>query len=332
MIQTGHGRPLRVFALGALLLLAPLLAPGSAAAQAVQPYGNVVELAVPRPASDQVVIERVRVSMALRAGVRPRPLGRLNVRRAGGRLPRGFAIAGVRARPRGNVVTVRLAAVRTSAAARGGAPLRVRLRIGGRHVVFRRARTSTIAIAPDRLVSGQRDCARMSREARGWTPVGGLRAVALGDERFGARVAVGAAQQRACRRRLAAVLAVAAARFLAAVDEGFAAGPDGAIQGFFATWVKNPDGTAKVCVYVRGAPGGTGDVTVASTTQPFRLDAERGVARTVTQVAGEGDYAFTVRWRRGSTYERSGGVVSVPPGDAPGDPPPAPYSAAGSCA
>jgi len=335
MIQTGHGRPRRALALGALLLsllLSLVLAPAPAGA-AKAPYGNVVQVDVRRPAGDEVVLTRVRVHMALRRGVAPRPLGRLNVRRVGAGLPRGFAIAGVRARPRGGLVTVRLAAVRTGRAARARGPLRVRLKIGGRHVVFSRASTWRVAIAPGVRPQREPGCAAMGGEAQRWTAVAGLRAIALGGERFGARTAVGAAQARACRRRLASVPADAAQRFLTAVDGRLGGGPRGPVEAFYATWAKHPDGTAKVCVYVRGGRGATGDVTVGSAWQPFTLDDDTGIAKTVTEVPGDGEYAFKVRWRQpDNTYDQSAGLIRVPPGNPPGESPPAPYSAAGPCA
>lgn len=330
MILTGHGRPLRAGALGALLL-SLLLTPAVADA-ARAPYGNVVTADVRRPAGDEVVLTRLHVDMALRVGVAQRPLGRLNVRRVGGQVPRGYALAAVRARPRGSKVTIRIAAVRTSGMARAGRPIRVKLKIGGRHVVFRRASTWTVAVAPGVRPRREPSCRTIVGEAVRWTAIAGLRAIALGSERFAARTAVGAAQSRACRRAIPSVSRSAGQRFLAAVDERLAGGPRGPVEGFYATHTKSPDGTAKVCVYVRGGRGGTGDVTVAALTQPFTLDDEAGVARTVTQVPGDGDYAFTVRWRQpDGTYDQSRSVVRVPPGTAPGEAPPAPYSAAGPC-
>jgi hypothetical protein len=329
MTGTGHGRPPRALAFAAVPL-ALLLAAAPAAPAA--PYGNVVEAVMPRPDAGELTLTRLRVEMARRAGAARRPLGRLQVRRAGGRLPRGFSVAAVRARPRGRTVTVRLAAVRTGSAARAGRPLRVRVRIGGDHVVFRRATLATLPIAPGTRVPRPRDCRAMNAEASRWTPVRGLGSVELGGERFGARVAVGAAQQRACRRRLPAVPGAAAARFLRAVDPGFGGGFAGAVEGFYATWARNADGSATVCVYVRGVRGGTGEVTVAGTTQPFRLHDEFGVARTVATVAGDGDHPFTVRWRRqDGTVHTGGGAVTVRPGGAGGEDPPAPYAAAGAC-
>lgn len=327
MIRTGHGRPLGAFALAVLVLLA--LAPTAPAASR---YGNVVEVSVPRPASSQVVLARLQVKMGLRAG-RSGGLGRLGVRRAAGRLPAGYGVAAVRARPRRGVVTIRLAAVRNSSAARAGGPLRMRLRIGGSRVVYRRATTWAVGIGPRTAsVRGAPGCATINGEAARWTPVAGMRGIALAGTVFGARTAVGAAQEIACSRSIASVSDLAAERFLNAVDARFAGGTAGPVEGFFATWAKDAAGNAKVCVFVRGARAGTGDVTIAQTTQPFRLDDAQGVARVDTAVPGPGEYPFLVRWRQADgTFRESESSLTVPAGTGRGDDPPQPYAAAGSC-
>ena len=83
MIQTGHGRPRRL-PLAALVLLTAFLAVAPSAPGASR-YGNVVEVLVPRPAANQVVLARVQVDMGLRRGFRG-ALGSLNVRRDGRRV------------------------------------------------------------------------------------------------------------------------------------------------------------------------------------------------------------------------------------------------------
>ncbi len=328
MNRTGHGRPLGVLALAVLALLA--LAPTAPAASR---YGNVVEVSVPRPAGSQVVLARLQVKMGLRAG-RSGGLGSLRVRRVAGRLPAGYGLAAVRARPRRGVVTVRLAAVRTTSAARAGAALRVRLRIGGSRVVYRRATTFAVAIGPRTAsVRGAPGCATINGEASRWTPVRGLRGIRLAGTVFSARTAVGAAQEIACSRSIRSVSDFAAERFLNAVDSRFAGGAAGPVEGFFATWVNDGAGNAKVCVFVRGARGGTGDVSIAGTTQPFRLDDANGVARVDTAVPGPGEYPFLVRWRQpDGTIRESESSLRVPAAAGRGDDPPQPYAAAGSCA
>ncbi len=328
MILTGHGRLIGAIALAVLILLS--LSP---VARAQSPYGNVVELTLPRPAADEVVLANSEIEMTRRAA-RVAQLGSLDVRRAGGRLPRGYGVTAIQARPRGDRVIVRLVAVRASAAARPGRSLRVRLRIGTSRVVYRRATTTTFAIGPRTTVRGARRCGTIVGEASRWRSVRGLAGLGIGGERFGARTAVGAAQQIACRRRILSVPSEAAERFLVAVDDDFvgADGGGGSVEGFYATWARDAAGNARICVYARGDRGGEGDVTVASTTQRFTLDDTSGVARVDTPVAGEGEYAFVVRWRQpDGTYRESESTLRVPGGGTKGNDPPAPYSAAGTC-
>jgi hypothetical protein len=316
-------------ALALSFLSAVVLAP---AAHAQVPYGNVVPVTLPAPNGNEVVLARVRVQMEIDRRLRPRPasIGPLTVRRAGGGVARGYAVAAVRARPRGNLVTVRLGAVRTGS--RSVRRLRLRLRIGTARAAFRTARTRTVALAPRRSVRRLPDCAAIGAEAARRSLVRGLASVRIGGERFGARAAVGAAQQHACGRPIAAVPAGAAERFLLAVHPAFAGGPGSPVEGFFATWARGADGRARVCVFVRGRPRGTGDVTVGTITQPFVLDADRGVARTQTDVPGEGEYQFTVRWRQADgTFRSARSTLRVPAVGTRGTQPPAPYSAAGSC-
>ncbi|HEV3002307.1 MAG TPA: hypothetical protein VGW75_16315 [Solirubrobacteraceae bacterium] len=324
MNRTGRGRPPAALALAVLALLA-----AAPAAPAASGYGNVVDVALPRPAADEVVLARLQAAMTLRPGRRG-GLGSLAVRRAGGRLPRGFALAAVRARPRGATVTVWLAAVRTRAA-RGGRPLRVRLRIGGARVAYRRATTWSVGVRPGRRVRGVPGCGTISGEAERWTAVGGLRSIALGGQRFAARTAAGAALEVACRRSIRSLSPLAAERFLNAVDARFA-GTGEAVEGFFATWARDAAGNAVACVFVRGARGGGGDVTIAGATRRFALDAEHGVARVDAALPGPGDHPFLVRWRqRDGTVRESESTLRVPAGGTRGDGPPPPYSAAGSC-
>lgn len=310
-------------------LLAAAFAP---AAQAQVKYGNVVPVQLPAPKGDEVVLARVQVQMEISRKISPRPaeIGPLTVRRAGGGVARGYSVTAVRARPSGNLVTVRLAAVRTGS--RSLRRLSFRLRIGTRRAAFVRARTRTVAMDPDVRVRRLPECSRIAREASRWSVVRGLAGVRIGGERFGARTTVGAAQQLACRRAIPAVPAGAAERFLLAVHPRFAGSPGAPVEGFFATWAKAQDGSAKICVFVRGEPRGTGDVTVGTTTQPFTLDADRGVARTETAVPGEGEYAFRVRWRQSDgTFRESESTIRVPAGGTRGNDPPEPYSAAGTC-
>ena len=322
--------PMHRILVGALLLAASLALAPAASAQA--PYGNVVPIELPAPRGDQVVLARVLVQMEITRRVRPRPssIGPLTVRRAGGGVARGYAVTAVSARYRGNRVMLRLAAVRTGS--RSLRRLRLRLRIGTARAAFRRAGTRTVALRPEVRVRGLRDCARIGREAARWSPVRGLASVRLGGERFPARATVGAAQQFACDRPIATVPAGIAQRFLISVDPRFANGPGSPVEGFFATWARDASGVTRVCVFVRGQPGGTGEVTVGTTTQPFRLDDDRGVARTRTDVPGEGEYQFTVRWRRpDGRFRTTQETVRVAADGPGGDEPPAPYAAAGSC-
>lgn len=307
-----------------------VLAALAPAAHAV-PYGNVVPVTIPAPKADEVVLARVDVGMEISRKVRPSPasIGPLSVRRAGRRVARGYAVTGVRARPRGNRVVVRLAAARIGR--RSLSRLRLKLRIGTRRAAFTAAQVRTVAIDPRTRVRRLPECGVIGAEAARWSPVRGLARLTLGGDRFGARATVGAAQQIACRKPIAAVPAGPAERFLLAVDPRFASSPS-AVEGFFATWVRDEDGSARVCVFLRGEPGGTGDVTVGTTTQPFALDDDRGVALTRTDVPGEGEYRFVVRWRQpDGTFRETESTLRVPAGGTRGDDPPPPYSAAGSC-
>ena len=323
MIQTGHGRPLLA---AALVLLSVLLAAAPAAPAASR--DNVIEIAVPRPAADQVVLARAQIRMGFE-NARVGQVGRLAVRRAG-RAPAGIGLAAVRAGQRGGTVSVRLVAVRTGSAGRGGGPLRVRFRVGEPRHTFQRVVTSTVRIAPDTRVRRNRECATINGEAARWSAVRGLRGLRLDGRRFGARTAVGAALEVACERDIRSV--TGAERFLNAVDSGFA-GSGGTVEGFFATWVRDAAGNEKVCVYVRGRRGGDGDVTVASTTQRYELDDTSGLARVDTAIAGEGEYAFTVRWRQpDGTLRESESTLRVPPAGDRGRAAPEPYSSAGACA
>jgi hypothetical protein len=314
---------------GLSFLLAMAVAPSAHAAE----YGNVVPVSLPAPKADEVVLARVQVGMEISRKARPRPqsIGPLTVRRAGGAPARGYAVTAVRARPRGNRVVVRLAAVRL----RGGRTvprLRLKLRIGTARAAFTGAQIRSVAMDPDTRVRRLPECGVIGREAEGWSLVRGLAGVRIGGERFGARTTVGAAQQLACRRAIASVPVGAAERFLVAVHPLFAGGGGAAVEGFFATWARGADGAARVCVFVRGRPGATGDVTVGTTTQQFTLDADRGIARTQTAVPGEGEYLFTVRWRQSDgTFRDTQSTIRVPAGGTRGNEPPAPYSAAGSC-
>lgn len=326
MNRARRGRPLVALVLAALAAFAA--APATPAAGAS--YGNLVEVAMPRPGGDAIVLARVRATMALRPG-RSGGLGALAVRRAGGRLPRGFDLAAVRARPRGGTVIVWLAAVRTRPAARRGRPLRVALRIGGERVAYRRATTWSVSLRPATSVRGVPGCATIGGEAARWTGVPGLRSIALGGERFGARTAAGAALEVACRRTIRSVPRAAAERFLTAVDRRFAAAVE-AVEGFFATWARDAAGNVNACVFVRGARGGAGDVTIGGETRRFGLDASYGVARVDAALTGPGDHPFVVRWRQpGGSLRESESILRVPASGSRGDDPPRPYAAAGNC-
>ena len=326
MIRTGHGRPLRSSALGATLIV--LLLGLAAPAGAQSPYGNVVTALVPRPAGDEVVLARLDVEMARRsAGARLRGLA---VRRVGGSVPSGYGITAVRARQRGATVRVRFAAVRTGVGARAPG-IRIRLRIGGRGVVYSRARTRSTRIAPGDGAWRSPDCRVLGAEARGWRPVRGLAALVIDGERYSAPTAVGAGLEAACQRNVPSVSQLAAERFLGSVDPRFVGETGGEVEGFYATWVKNPDGSGTVCVYVRGDWGGSGDLLINGRRTPFTLDDQRGLAR-VDTVLAPGEYAFTVRWRQpDGTFRQSGSSIRVPAGAVNGEGPPAPYDAAGPC-
>jgi hypothetical protein len=156
-----------------------------------------------------------------------------------------------------------------------------------------------------------------------------LRTIRFGARRFGALTAVGAATELACRRDIESITGTD--RFLIAVDREFLRG-GAAIEGFYATWAREPDGAPRICVYVRGRRGGSGDVTLAGSTQGFRLDTTRGVGRVDAVVPGEGEYAFTVRWRqRDGTLRESDSTLRVPASEPKGGDPEEPYSSAGNC-
>lgn len=316
---------LRTAAVSIFVLAA--LAPAAHAA----PYGNVVPVTIPAPKADEVVLARVDVGMEISRKVRPSPssIGPLTVRRAGRRVARGYAVTGVQARRRGNRVLVRLAAVRIGR--RSLARLRLKLRIGTRRAAFTGAQVRTVAIDPSTRVRRLPECGVIGAEAARWSPVRGLARLTLGGDRFGAKATVGAAQQLACRRVIQAVPAGAAERFLLAVDPGFANSPAAPVEGFFATWARSPSGAARVCVFLRGRSGGTGDVTVGTPTSPFTLD-DRGLGFTVTSVPGEGEYLLHIRWRQpDGTFRETESTIRVPAGGTAGDDPPPPYSGAGSC-
>ncbi|HEX8207220.1 MAG TPA: hypothetical protein VF587_14260 [Solirubrobacteraceae bacterium] len=312
------------------LLLFAALVPSAHAVE----YGNVVPVSVPAPKGDEVVLARVEVGVEISRRARPRPrgIGPLTVRRAGGAIPRGYAVTAVRARPRGRRVVVRVAAVRTSGG-RVRSRIPFKLKVGTARAAFTGAQVRTVALDPDTRVRRLPECGAIGGEAEGWSLVRGLASVRIGGERFGARTTVGAGQQLACRRSIASVPVGAAERFLVAVHPGFRGGGGTAVEGFFATWARGADGAMRVCVYVRGRPRGTGDVTVATTSQAFTLDEDRGVALTQTTVPGDGEYLFTVRWRQfDGSFRETEGTIRVPAGGTRGDDPPAPYRAAGSCA
>ena len=321
MIQSGQGRPLTA----ALVLLALLLV--AAPTAPAKSRDNVVEVTLPRPAPDEMVLARAEIEMAFEARVAA--VGRLKVRRVGG-LPPGFGVAAVRARQRGDTVLVRLVVVRNGDAARAGPPMRVKLRVGDREHTYERAVTTTYEIGPESRVRRHRDCATINGEASRWRPVRRARVIRFGVRRFGALTAVGAAQEVACDRDIDTV--PAGERFLSAVDPDYGAGGGGVVEGFYATWARDEAGRPRVCVYVRGRRRGEGDVTVAATTQPFLLSAGNGLARVDTQVAGEGEYAFRVRWRQpDGTYRQSESTIRIPASGAKGNDPSGPYAAAGNC-
>ncbi|HEX2084577.1 MAG TPA: hypothetical protein VHF89_02765 [Solirubrobacteraceae bacterium] len=328
MIQTGHGRPLGATALGALVLIVVSLAvaPGAHAR-----LTNVIPVDIPRPAADEVSLVRVEARMSYQAQVAG--LGDLPVR-VTGRLPRGFAVAGVRARPRGDTAIVRLVAVRTTSRAPAGRDMRIRLRIGSYPThVYRHALMRAVRIGPSTRVRRPTGCATIVGESARWRVVRRAGAIGVDGVRYGARTVVAAAQQLACDKRIPTVSSTAMEQFLTAVDPDFAASDgSGAIEGFYATWAKAPDGSARICVYVRGDRGGSGNVTVASTFQEFTLDDDTGVTRVDTAVPGEGEYAFVVRWRQpDGSFRESESTLRVPGGGTKGQDPPAPYSAAGPC-
>ena len=327
MIRSRHGGRLGASTLGAVVSLALILVLAAPAA-AQSPFGNVVNVAVPRPAGDEVVLVRFDVEMARRsAGARLRDLP---VRRVGGSIPSGYGIAAVRAIQRGSTVRVRLAAVRTGDGSRGPA-MRLRLRIGGTGVVYRHAGQRSVRMAAGDGAWRGGDCRIIRVEAAGWRSVPGLRGVTLDGERYSARTAVGAGMEAACQRNVPIVSQLAAEQFLGSVDPGFVGETGGEVEGFYATWVKNPDGNGTICVYVRGDWGGTGELLINGGRTPFTLDDTRGLARVDTVVA-PGEYPFTVRWRQpDGTFRQSASSIRVPAGAVNGEGPPAPYSAAGPC-
>jgi hypothetical protein len=330
MIEIGHGRPLRTSALAALVLLTLLLV--AAPAASAKSHGNLIEALVARPKADQVVLGRVEVRMG--SDARVARVGALNVRGAGG-VPAGYSVAAVRAKQRGDTVTIRLAVVRATGAARGGRGMRVRFRVGRRGLTYKSAVTNSVPIGPDTRVRLARDCRTISAEASRWRAVRGFTGVRIGSERFAARTAVGAAQQIACEKRIGSLSGEAADRFLLAVDPGFAGASEGGgvTEGFYATWAKDASGNARICVYARGRRGGDGDVTLNGVRQAFTMDDTSGIARVDVGVPGAGEYSFTVRWRQADgTFRSSRSSLRVPEGGQRGNDPPDPYSAAGPCA
>lgn len=310
--------------LAATVVLAALLAATPAAPAASR--DNVVEVELQRPASDEIALAHTRIEMADEDG--GRATGRLPVRRVRG-IPDGFGVAAVRAGRDGDTVTVRIAAVRTGADSHRGRPLRVRLRVGKPRHTYKRAVTSRVMIAPGQRVRRHPGCGAINGEAEGWKPVRRLRTIRFGARRFGAMTSVGAATELACGRIIESITGTD--RFLIAVDREFLRrGP--AVEGFYATWAREPDGSPRICVYVRGRAGRSGEVTLAGSTQGFRLDTVRGVGRVDAVVPGEGEYPFTVRWRQpDGTLRESESTLTVPASEPKGGDPEEPYSSAGNC-
>jgi hypothetical protein len=239
-------------------------------------------------------------------------------------------VAAVRARQRGNTVRVRLAAIRSGVGGRGPA-IKLKLKIGGAGDVYRDAGTRSTAIRPGTGIWRGGDCGQMNSEARSWTAVPGLANLTVEGERYSARTAVGAGMEAACQRDLDSVAQSSADAFLAAADPRFVVEGGGEIEGFYATWTKNADGSGKICVYVRGDWGGSGDVLLNGARTPFTLDDTRGLGRIDTDVP-PGEYAFTVRWRQpDGSFRESGSSIRVPQGAVNGQGAPEPYSAAGPC-
>ena len=254
MIQTGHGRPLGVFALGVLASLVLLLACASTAA-AQDPIGNVVTVAVPRPAGNEIALVRFDATMSRAAARR-----RLTVRRVGGLIPQRLrasppcapASAQHRHRP-----------ARRDPHGRGlKRPVdQAEARVGGAGDVFRRTRTRATAIRPGTGIWRRGDCSAIGGEARGWIAVPGL-AILNAERRALPRAHRGrrGLGDRVPEATSPSVSQEEADAFLAEADPRFTVEGGGEIEGFYATWTKNADGSGKICVYVRGDWGGSGDL------------------------------------------------------------------------
>jgi hypothetical protein len=94
-------------------------------------------------------------------------------------------------------------------------------------------------------------------------------------------------------------------------------------EEFSVSWAHGGSGS-RMCVYVTGPPGRTGDVTVVADTREFTL-GNSGRATVMIDIPGPGNYPIRVRWRQpdGSFQEREG-TFRVEAGQGP--PPPDGFS------
>jgi hypothetical protein len=176
------------------------------------------------------------------------------------------------------------------------------------------------------------ECRQARARASSSRAVPGMRRIAVGAERFPAADALGGAVQLLCGRIIPSADQEVAGAFLDAVNPAYTDRAGGTLEGYATTWSFDEEGNAKVCVYVRGARGGRGDVTIAGRTRAFRLDRD-GLSRIEAPVAGPGTYRYRVRFSRGGGRSKSlSASVTLPESRQSGDPVVNPYRQAGRCA
>ena len=111
--------------------------------------------------------------------------------------------------------------------------------------------------------------------------------------------------------------------------ESCAGGGGGLPEDFRTSWAHGM-GKSRICVYVTGRDGQTGDVTVNGTAEPnpvktFTLDAQ-GRATVTYEISVPGPYGVSVRWSQanGTSTVRNGSVNVT--GGPPADPTPTGFS------
>jgi hypothetical protein len=105
--------------------------------------------------------------------------------------------------------------------------------------------------------------------------------------------------------------------------------PPALAEDFATSWAHGT-GRSRICVYVTGAPGQTGTVTVPGTAEPPDKDFvlnNQGRSTVSYEIATPGTYSIGVRWRQANgTFSAKNGSVNVGPG-ADSAPPPGGFSA-----